>query len=288
MEDPFAMEILTDPKLLQERCFSWRCKGLSIALVPTMGSFHDGHFSLMDYGRAEADKLIVSLFVNPTQFGPQEDLDAYPRNFERDAQAAREHGVDLLFAPRPEAMYHPDHATWVEVPDLARNLCGKSRPIHFRGVATVVAKLFILAQPTLAVFGEKDFQQLAILRRMVRDLGLPVEVVGRPTVREADGLAMSSRNVYLEAEERSSAPAIRQGLKAAREWVAEGERSAAEIKRRLELFWADRLSKGRIDYVEVVDPESMAPLETIADRALVAAAVRIGSTRLIDNILITV
>lgn len=282
------MEILTDPKLLQERCFSWRCKGLSIALVPTMGSFHDGHFSLMDYGRAEADKLIVSLFVNPTQFGPQEDLDAYPRNFERDAQAAREHGVDLLFAPRPEAMYHPDHATWVEVPDLARNLCGKSRPIHFRGVATVVAKLFILAQPTLAVFGEKDFQQLAILRRMVRDLGLPVEVVGRPTVREADGLAMSSRNVYLEAEERSSAPAIRQGLKAAREWVAEGERSAAEIKRRLELFWADRLSKGRIDYVEVVDPESMAPLETIADRALVAAAVRIGSTRLIDNILITV
>ncbi|MGE4557876.1 MAG: pantoate--beta-alanine ligase [Desulfovibrionaceae bacterium] len=282
------MEILTDPKLLQERCFSWRCKGLSIALVPTMGSFHDGHFSLMDYGRAEADKLIVSLFVNPTQFGPQEDLDAYPRNFERDAQAAREHGVDLLFAPRPEAMYHPDHATWVEVPDLARNLCGKSRPIHFRGVATVVAKLFILAQPTLAVFGEKDFQQLAILRRMVRDLGLPVEVVGRPTVREADGLAMSSRNAYLEAEERSSAPAIRQGLKAAREWVAEGERSAAEIKRRLELFWADRLSKGRIDYVEVVDPESMAPLETIADRALVAAAVRIGSTRLIDNILITV
>ncbi|MDK2957606.1 MAG: pantoate--beta-alanine ligase [Desulfovibrionales bacterium] len=282
------MEILTDPKLLQERCFSWRCKSLSIALVPTMGSFHDGHFSLMDYGRAEADKLIVSLFVNPTQFGPQEDLDAYPRNFERDAQAAREHGVDLLFAPRPEAMYHPDHATWVEVPDLARNLCGKSRPIHFRGVATVVAKLFILAQPTLAVFGEKDFQQLAILRRMVRDLGLPVEVVGRPTVREADGLAMSSRNVYLEAEERSSAPAIRQGLKAAREWVAEGERSAAEIKRRLELFWADRLSKGRIDYVEVVDPESMAPLETIADRALVAAAVRIGSTRLIDNILITV
>lgn len=282
------MEILTDPKLLQEKCFSWRCKGLSIALVPTMGSFHDGHFSLMDYGRAEAGKLVVSLFVNPTQFGPQEDLEAYPRDFKRDAQAARDHGVDLLFAPTPEAMYFPDHATWVEVPDLARNLCGRSRPIHFRGVATVVAKLLILAQPTLALFGEKDFQQLALLRRMVRDLGLPVEVAGRPTVREADGLAMSSRNAYLSPEERSAAPGIYQGLKAARAWTAEGERSAAEIKRRLDLFWADRLAKGRVEYVEVVDPESMAPLDVIEDRALVAVAMHIGSTRLIDNILITV
>ncbi|MFW5836649.1 MAG: 4-phosphopantoate--beta-alanine ligase, partial [Desulfovibrionaceae bacterium] len=212
----------------------------------------------------------------------------YPRDFERDVRMARDQGADLLFAPTPESMYHEDHATWVEVPELSKGLCGRSRPTHFRGVATVVAKLLILGLPTWAVFGEKDYQQLAVIRRMVRDLGLPVKVAGRPTVREPDGLAMSSRNSYLSDEERAQAPAIFEGLQAVREWICDGERRGPEIKRRLELFLAGRLARGRVEYVEVVDPDSLLPVEDIRDRCLAAAAVRLGKARLIDNILVKV
>jgi pantoate--beta-alanine ligase len=282
------MEILNDTKLFQEQCLDWRCQGRTTALVPTMGCFHDGHLALMDYGREVADKLVVSLFVNPAQFGPAEDLAAYPRNFERDVQLARERGADLLFAPTPEGMYRDDHATWVEVPALSKGLCGRARPTHFRGVATVVAKLLILGLPTWAVFGEKDYQQLAVIRRMARDLDLPVKVAGRPTVRDPDGLAMSSRNSYLTDEERQRAPKIYEGLQAAREWVAQGERSAKELRRRLELFLAGNLAEGRVEYAEVADPDTLAPLDVVQDRCLLAVAVRLGKARLIDNIVISV
>ena len=240
----------------------------------------------MRLARSRADKVLVSLFVNPTQFGPSEDLSAYPRDLDRDARLAREAGADLLFTPKAEAMYAPDAATWVEVPALARGLCGKSRPIHFRGVCTVVSRLFNLAQPSLAVFGEKDWQQLAIIRRMVRDLFFPVEIVGHPIIREEDGLALSSRNAYLTPEERAMAPALHRGLRLARDWVREGMTRADELTDRLTLFYASDLAQGRVDYLSVVDPESLDPLEEIRGPALLAAAVHLGRARLIDNILI--
>ena len=215
MEMEKTMQIIHSPEALHSVCAEWRRQGLKTALVPTMGYYHAGHASLISYARSVADKVIVSLFVNPTQFGPNEDLEAYPRDFEKDSALVRELGGDVLYAPEPENMYAPDHATWVEVPALANTLCGLSRPIHFRGVCTVVLKLFMLAQPSLAVFGEKDWQQLAIIKKMVSDLNVPVEVVGRPIVREADGLALSSRNVYLTPEERAQAPQIRKSLEMA-------------------------------------------------------------------------
>jgi pantoate--beta-alanine ligase len=251
-----------------------------------MGAFHAGHLSLMDFARTGADRVLVSLFVNPTQFDPGEDLARYPRDFERDRALAGERGVDVLFAPEAHAMYEPDHACFVDVPELARGLCGRSRPGHFRGVATVVAKLFHLAQPTLAVFGEKDWQQLTIIRRMVRDLNMPVRVAGRPTVREPDGLAMSSRNANLSEAERAAAPAIFAGLTQARQRAADGERDAAALAGRLADFYAARLPGAGIDYVEIVDPTRLAPVPRIEAPALLAVAVRMSGARLIDNILL--
>ena len=282
------MKILTTPHELRAQCRDWRSGGASVGLVPTMGYFHAGHLSLMDHARSRADKVVVSLFVNPTQFGPSEDLDRYPRDHERDAAVAREHGVDALFLPEPGAMYAPDHATWVEVPDLAAGLCGATRPTHFRGVCTVVAKLFNLAAPDFAVFGQKDWQQLAIIRHMVRDLDMPVEIVGRPIVREDDGLALSSRNVYLSPEERAQAPMIRKGLLDAAERVARGERSAERLDAALRAFWAERLPVGRVDYAAFVDPENMRPVRTIDKTTLLAVAVFMERARLIDNILLEV
>ena len=206
------MQIFTNPQELAAQCKAWHRAGDDIALVPTMGYYHQGHEDLMAFARTQAKRLVVSLFVNPTQFGPGEDLEAYPRNAERDADIARSHGADALFMPQPETMYAPDHATWVEVPELSRGLCGLTRPVHFRGVCTVVLKLFMLSAADVAVFGQKDWQQQAIIKRMVRDLNLPVRIETRPTVREADGLALSSRNVYLSPEERAQAPQIRQTL----------------------------------------------------------------------------
>lgn len=282
------MEIISDPTTFQERCRSWREKGQSLALVPTMGAFHQGHLSLMRHARPLADKVAVSLFVNPAQFGPREDLSAYPRDLDRDARLAREAGTDLLFTPAAGAMYAPDHATWVDVPDLARGLCGRSRPGHFRGVATVVAKLLLLALPRAAVFGEKDWQQLAVIRRMVRDLHIPVRIEGHAIVREADGLAMSSRNAYLTPEERAMAPALSQGLRQARAWVREGLSEARVLAERLALFYAGNLALGRVDYIEVVDPASLEPVEDLRGPALLAVAVHLGRARLIDNMLLNV
>jgi pantoate--beta-alanine ligase len=282
------MEIIREPHALQKTGLLWRAQGLVTGLVPTMGYFHEGHLALMDFARQRADRVMASLFVNPTQFGPNEDLSRYPRDFERDAALAEAHGVDLLFAPAPGAMYAPDHSTWVEVPELARGLCGASRPTHFKGVATVVAKLFLLAQPSFAVFGEKDWQQLALIRRMVRDLQFPLEVVGRPIVREADGLAMSSRNVFLTPAERQAAPGIRQGLLRAVEQVSQGRRDTAGILADLEGFFAERLPMARLDYARVVDPESLEPLDEVRGPALLAVALFMSKARLIDNVLLGV
>ena len=253
-----------------------------------MGYYHAGHASLISYARSMADKVIVSLFVNPTQFGPNEDLEAYPRDFEKDSALVRELGGDVLYAPEPENMYAPDHATWVEVPALANTLCGLSRPIHFRGVCTVVLKLFMLAQPSLAVFGEKDWQQLAIIKKMVSDLNVPVEVVGRPIVREADGLALSSRNVYLTPEERAQAPQIRKSLEMAAGLAAGGERDAARIIEAVRGYLAEHLPTGEEDYISIVDPAVLTKVDRIEDMALCALAIRLGKARLIDNILLKV
>ncbi|MBN2140274.1 MAG: pantoate--beta-alanine ligase [Desulfovibrionaceae bacterium] len=282
------MEIIKDPCLFQRQCLGWRLQGLATALVPTMGFFHHGHLSLMDFARQNADRVAVSLFVNPTQFGPAEDLAAYPRDLDRDARLAAEHGADILFTPGPEAMYAPGHCTWIEVPDLARGLCGRTRPGHFRGVATVVAKLFMLALPGLAVFGEKDWQQLAIIRRMAKDLNMPVEVVGRPTVREPDGLAMSSRNAYLSPGQRLRAAAIHRGLVDLAVRAAGGETDPAVLLGGLRRYYAENLAEADIEYLEIVDPETLEPLDLIRGPALAAAALRLGPARLIDNISIGV
>ncbi len=281
------MQIIKTPHDIQSLCRSWRADGASVALVPTMGYYHAGHMDLMRHARALADKLVVSLFVNPTQFGPGEDLAAYPHDLERDAAIARDLGVDALFTPAPENMYAPDHATWVAVPDLARGLCGASRPVHFRGVCTVVLKLFMLTAPDVAVFGQKDWQQLAIIRRMARDLNLSVRIEGRPTVREEDGLALSSRNVYMTPEERGQAPEIRNGLLLAREMVRQGERRVPLLTQTVLRRWAEHLPLGRLDYLSVVHPESLEPLDAVEDAALMVCAVRMGKARLIDNILLT-
>ncbi len=239
------MDRITSPQELQQRCLAWKRQGRTLALVPTMGYFHAGHEALMRKGRELADILVVSLFVNPTQFGPAEDLDAYPRKPEADEAIARAMGADVLFIPSPKDMYLPDHNAWVEVPDLATVLCGKSRPTHFRGVCTVVTKLFMLVQPDVAVFGEKDWQQLAILRRMARDLFIPVKLVGQPIVRESDGLALSSRNAYLTPQERAEAPHLFKGLALARELAAQGVTDTAELARAVRRYWAEHLPAGR-------------------------------------------
>lgn len=282
------MQILTTPQELAAQCRQWHAQGEDIILVPTMGYYHAGHESLMEHARPRAKRMVVSLFVNPTQFGPNEDLAAYPRDHKRDAAIAERHGADVLFIPEDGSMYAPDHATWVEVPALAGTLCGLSRPVHFRGVCTVVLKLFMLAQPSLAVFGEKDWQQLAIIKKMVSDLNVPVEVVGRPIVREADGLALSSRNVYLTPEERAQAPQIRKSLEMAVGLAAGGERDAARIIEAVRGYLAEHLPTGQEDYISIVDPAALTKVDRIGDAALCALAVRLGKARLIDNMLLKV
>lgn len=278
------MQILTQAQHVQAQCQQWRAEGHSIALVPTMGFYHAGHEDLMRHGRTLADKLVVSLFVNPTQFGPNEDLSTYPRDLAKDTALVENVGADMLFTPSPEDMYAPDHATWVSVPDLSQGLCGVTRPEHFRGVCTVVMKLLMLTQATTALFGEKDWQQLAIVRRMVRDCAIPVDIVGRPTVREADGLALSSRNAYLSPAERAEAPHIQAGLQWAAGKVEKGETNAPALMKGLLHYWSSRLTLGRLDYLAVVDPVSLKPVDSIEKTALMACAIRMGKARLIDNI----
>ncbi|MBF0524240.1 MAG: pantoate--beta-alanine ligase [Deltaproteobacteria bacterium] len=258
----------------------------TIAFVPTMGFLHQGHLSLMAHARGLADILVASIFVNPTQFGPNEDLDRYPRAFESDSQKCRDQGVDYLFFPQPQEMYPDGWQTTVNVSRVTANLCGKNRPVHFTGVATVVLKLFNIIKPTLAVFGEKDYQQLVTIRRMVKDLNLKVDVVGQPTVREPDGLAMSSRNVHLSTEERRSALSLSASLARARDMVAAGARATAPIIADLTAFISHHPYTNP-DYVSLVDPETLEDLNVIETRALLALAVKVGQTRLIDNCILS-
>lgn len=267
---------------------AWRSAwNLSVILVPTMGALHEGHLALMRQARrlAGADGCVAaSIFVNPLQFGPAEDFSRYPRDLESDAAMCDSVGVDMIFAPDAEEMYPRDHSVMVLETRLSKILCGASRPGHFDGVCTVVLKLFNLVNPRLAVFGKKDYQQLAIIRRMVRDLNLPIEIIGCETVREADGLAMSSRNRYLNDEERRQAPAIRQALLAARQRWTEGTRNAGDLQMIFAAHLARHAPLHRLDYIACVDRETLEPVQEVHENGLMAAAVFFGGTRLIDNL----
>lgn len=276
------MQIIETVAGVKEQVAAWKAAGLTIGLVPTMGSLHEGHESLMEAARAACDKVVVSVFVNPLQFGPDEDYDAYPRDIARDGAICEAHGVDVVFHPTPEEMYGPAFSTYVVMETLTDALCGASRPGHFRGVCTVVTKLFNIVQPDCAFFGQKDAQQLAIIKRMVADLNMNLQVVGCPIVREEDGLAKSSRNAYLSAAERQAALVLSRAVRAGEAAVRAGERDAAAVKRQMSaIIEAEPLA--RIDYVEVVDGATMQPVDTLGRSVLAALAVYIGSTRLIDN-----
>jgi pantoate--beta-alanine ligase len=279
--------VVADIAPLRDAVAEARRRGLSIGLVPTMGALHAGHLSLIETARSQTGYVVVSIFVNPTQFGPSEDFNHYPRPLERDLELCGAAGVDLVFHPEPAVMYPPDHRTFVEVTGLQNVLCGASRPGHFRGVATVVLKLFNLVQPDRAYFGQKDAQQVRIIQQMVRDLNVPVEVCVCPIVREADGLALSSRNEYLEAEERRHATILHRALTAARQRIEAGERDADAVRQGM----AEQIASvpgAVLDYAAVVDADTLQALPQIeTDRAvLLAVAVKFGSTRLIDNLLI--
>lgn len=279
------MEILRTVEAVRQWVGAQRKQGRTIHFVPTMGYFHEGHLSLMRRARADGGAVIVSIFVNPLQFGPNEDLAQYPRDFERDCQLAESVGVEAIFAPEVAAMYPEGFQTEVRVSELSKPLCGKSRPGHFEGVATVVLKLFHILMPDRAYFGMKDYQQLRIIQQMVRDLHLPVEIVPCPIVREPDGLAMSSRNVYLSPDARAAAVVLYRSLQWAQAQYAAGERDAIKLRTGVyEQIAAEPLA--RIDYVEVVDAETLQPIERIERPALVALAVFFGRARLIDNCLL--
>jgi pantoate--beta-alanine ligase len=275
-------EVVREPAEMRARAEDQRRDGRRLCVVPTMGYLHAGHVSLLEAGRARADVLVMTLFVNPTQFGPNEDLSRYPRDEEGDLAKAREAGVDLVFAPAAEVMYPPGYQTTVEVRELSAPLCGRSRPGHFAGVASVVTKLFHLTLPHVAVFGQKDFQQLALIRRMVRDLDFGIEVVGMPIVREPDGLAMSSRNAYLSPDERAQATCLSGGLRAAAELHRSGERRAPALLAAARAP-IEAAPLARIDYVELRDAETLADVERAERPAVLAMAVFFGRTRLIDN-----
>jgi pantoate--beta-alanine ligase len=257
----------------------------AIHLVPTMGALHDGHGALIRAARKEAGILIVSIFVNPLQFGPNEDFGRYPRTLPQDLTICERNGTDLVFAPSVEEIYPLPQVTFVEVTRVSEHLCGKFRPGHFRGVTTVVLKLLNIVQPHRAYFGEKDMQQLLVIRRMVVDLNLPVTIVGVPTVREADGLALSSRNKYLSAEERKAAPALYRGLQEAARRIRSGESDPSKI-RQAALAIVKQSPLTRVEYFEIVDPDELQPLVTVSGPARIAAAIWLGSTRLIDNVFI--
>ena len=268
-----------------------RAAGEKVAFVPTMGFLHEGHLSLVDCARRAGDKVVVSIFVNPTQFGPNEDLDQYPRDLERDLSLLAERGTDIVFLPAEEEIYPFGFATSVAVRGLTDRLCGTSRPVHFGGVATVVTKLFNLIQPDVAVFGQKDYQQLQVIRRMTRDLNLPIEIVGAPTIREPDGLAMSSRNAYLSADERRAAPALFAALTAVRDTYELGERRGKKLVE-LATGIIEEQTCLRIDYLQLIDPEDLTylvdgPESMLPERVHMALAVFAGSTRLIDNMRIS-
>lgn len=276
------MKVSTTIAEVRSQVKEWKRQGLSVGLVPTMGYLHEGHQSLIARAAQENDRVVVSVFVNPIQFGPSEDLESYPRDFERDCTLCEKTGADLVFHPEASEMYAEDFCTYVDMDRLTKGLCGASRPVHFRGVCTVVSKLFHIVTPDRAYFGQKDAQQLAVIKRMVRDLSMDVEIVGCPIIREPDGLAKSSRNTYLSPQERRAAVVLSRALAEGRKALAEGERSAQAITGIIRgVLESEPLAQP--EYVELVDWETLEPVET-ADRPVLAAiAVRIGTTRLIDN-----
>jgi len=279
------MKICTTVDAMRAACHAEKHAGRRLGLVPTMGALHEGHLSLVRAARAACEVVAASIFVNPTQFGPNEDLAKYPRSFERDRDLLEKEGVALLFAPSVEEMYPRGATTWVTVEGLSGKLDGRSRPGHFRGVTTIVAKLFQIIQPDSAFFGQKDAAQAAIIRRMVRDLNLPVEIVVCPIVREPDGLAMSSRNAYLDPTQRRQAMVLHRSLMRVQELAAQGLRKAATL---IEAGRQEFAKEGsvRLDYFEIVDPDTLDPVEEVSRGALVAVAAFVGTTRLIDNILL--
>lgn len=279
------MEIVKTPEDMQRTALALKREGRRIGFVPTMGFLHEGHLSLMRIAREQCDVLVASIFVNPAQFGPNEDLDAYPRDFERDESLCAQEGVDVIFYPESGNMYADDASVWIDEETLSGGLCGASRPGHFRGVCTVVAKLFNLVQPDMAVFGEKDAQQLRIIERMVRDLNFPVEIIRGPIVRETDGLAMSSRNKYLSRQDRRHALCLKHALDQVASQLREGEQSVSSL-RKLMLELIDMTPGALVDYIEFVDDQSLAPVDVVEDKTLVALAVKFGKTRLIDNTLL--
>lgn len=279
------MQIVTSAARMTEQSDAARSGGRRVGFVPTMGALHEGHLSLVERARAACDEVVLSIYVNPLQFGPREDFAAYPRDLEKDAALSRRAGVTILFAPADGEVHVQGSRTFVEVSGIQDKLCGRTRPGHFRGVATVVAKLFAIVRPHAAYFGEKDAQQLRLIRRMTRDLHLPIDIVGCPIVRAADGLALSSRNAYLGEAERRAAPVIHRALLAAAERAAAGETDAA----RLVALVTERIAAeplARIDYVEAVDDETLEPVTSVRGRVLLAAAVHFGRARLIDNVVL--
>lgn len=274
------MQVTKTVKETRDIVKAWKREGLTVGLVPTMGFLHEGHASLIKRAREENDRVVVSVFVNPTQFGPNEDLESYPRDFGRDSQLCKSMGADLIFHPEPEDMYD-NPCAFVSIEKLSDNLCGKTRPIHFRGVCTVVSKLFNIVAPDRAYFGQKDAQQLAIIKKMVRDLNFDIEIVGCPIVREEDGLAKSSRNTYLSPEERKAALCLSKSVVKGREIIREGMNADELLKEMRRVIEAEPLAV--IDYVSAVDALTMEPVDTIDRPVLVAMAVYIGKTRLIDN-----
>jgi len=277
------MNIITSLEDMQKTAQALRQAGKRIGLVPTMGFLHEGHLSLIKLARLQADVVILSIFVNPTQFGPNEDFSRYPRDFEHDAALCADAGVDIIFNPAPEIMYATGYSVYVEENALAKGLCGAARPGHFRGVLTVVAKLFNLTLPDVAVFGQKDAQQARLIQQMTRDLNFPTIILLAPIIREADGLAKSSRNTYLSPAERREALCLTQALKTARRLYREGERDAGRIIAAMKVG-IERISSARVDYIAIVDRDTLQQVQRIEAPVLAALAVYIGKTRLIDNL----
>jgi len=272
---------------MQQLSDELRCQGKKIGFVPTMGYLHEGHLSLLREAKKRCDVLVMSIFVNPTQFGPNEDFAQYPRNFERDSRLAEKEGCDVIFSPDTEEMYPENYLTSVEVEEITNILCGASRPGHFRGVTTVVAKLFNAVKPHVAVFGQKDAQQAVVIKRMTRDLNFDIDIIIAPIVREHDGLAMSSRNTYLSPEEREQALVLNRSLKMAEELILSGERDAETVKQKMKDMINEQ-PDAKIDYVEILHPETLEFQSKIKSDVLIALAVKIGKTRLIDNLVVKV
>lgn len=279
------MEIVSNIREIRIKVSLAKKKGLKIGFVPTMGFLHQGHLSLVEAAKKECDYVVVSIFVNPTQFGPREDFNKYPRDIKRDIKMLETFSVDVVFYPQAEEMYPPGFASYIDPGKIGDMLCGESRPGHFRGVATIVVKLFNIVEPDTAYFGEKDFQQQVIIKNIVQDLDIPVRVVSLPTVRESDGLAMSSRNKYLTKKQRAAAPLLYQSLVAGKKMVKDGEKRSPIITRKMRVIIAQsRLIN--LEYIKVVDPSKLEPVKKIVGRALIVLAAKLGKTRLIDNIVL--